>query len=161
MPVDIIGAVNTSTKKQLENVELEYIEGSGNILPNCQVRAKKVYSLHGLGAIFSGNYYARGVKHIIDGTGYSMTISLTKIDYKGTIDYVEPMPESTPKPAIIPAPISPNGNYKFYVVEPGDTLWAIAIDNSSTVDELASLNEILNPDVIYAGKELLIPIRGA
>ena len=44
-----------------------------------------------------------------------------------------------------------------YVIQPGDTLWTIAKRFRSTVDEIARMNGIENPDLIYAGNKLYIP----
>jgi LysM repeat protein len=44
-----------------------------------------------------------------------------------------------------------------YVVQPGDTLGSIAQYYGTTVAELASLNSISNPNVIYAGQVLQLP----
>lgn len=41
-----------------------------------------------------------------------------------------------------------------YVIQWGDTLWAISIKAETTVDHLASLNNIQNVDLIYAGNLL-------
>lgn len=41
-----------------------------------------------------------------------------------------------------------------YVIQWGDTLWAIAIKAETTVDALAKLNNITNVDLIYAGDTL-------
>ena len=43
-----------------------------------------------------------------------------------------------------------------YVVSPGDTLWKIAKRYNTTVDALARLNNIQNPDLINVGDKLLI-----
>lgn len=43
-----------------------------------------------------------------------------------------------------------------YVVSPGDTLWKIAKRYNTTVDALAKLNNIENPDLINVGDKLLI-----
>ncbi len=51
--------------------------------------------------------------------------------------------------------ISPTGTRK-YIVQPRDTLSAIAQHFNTTVDELVRLNNIPNPDVIRAGQVLLI-----
>lgn len=44
-----------------------------------------------------------------------------------------------------------------YKILTGDTLSKIARDNNTTVGELAKLNKISNPDLIYAGDELILP----
>ncbi len=44
-----------------------------------------------------------------------------------------------------------------YTVRPGDTLTMIARRYSTTVDELARLNLLLNPNLIYVGQQLYLP----
>lgn len=44
-----------------------------------------------------------------------------------------------------------------YTVRPGDTLWAIARRFGTTVQELAALNGIADPDLIYPGQVLRLP----
>lgn len=46
---------------------------------------------------------------------------------------------------------------KEYIIQHGDVLWKIARDNGTTWKELAELNKIENPNLIYAGEKLLIP----
>lgn len=48
-----------------------------------------------------------------------------------------------------------------YVVEDGDTLWAIADDYGVTVDEIVSANELESEDDIQVGDELAIPPSAA
>ncbi len=43
-----------------------------------------------------------------------------------------------------------------YVVQPGDTLWDIAKRFGTTVENLENINNLENPDLIYAGDRLLI-----
>ena len=44
-----------------------------------------------------------------------------------------------------------------YKVNKGDTLWKIAQMHGTTVAELASANNISNPDMIYIGQSITIP----
>lgn len=44
-----------------------------------------------------------------------------------------------------------------YVVQSGDSLSAIALRFNTTVATLASLNSIVNPDLVYGGQTLLVP----
>lgn len=44
-----------------------------------------------------------------------------------------------------------------YRIQPGDTLWAIAQRYGTTVEALARVNHIQNPDLIFAGEWLTIP----
>ena len=43
-----------------------------------------------------------------------------------------------------------------YMVQPQDTLWKIAKRYRTTVEDILSINEIENPDLIYPGQKLLI-----
>ena len=44
-----------------------------------------------------------------------------------------------------------------YYVKSGDTLWKIAKRFKSTVDEIAKINNLENPDKINIGEQLYIP----
>jgi LysM repeat protein len=44
-----------------------------------------------------------------------------------------------------------------YTVQPGDFLGAIALRFNTTVAALTSLNNIVNPDLVYVGQTLLVP----
>ena len=46
---------------------------------------------------------------------------------------------------------------KTYKIQPGDTLSKIAAQFGTTVEELCKLNDIEDPDVIYAGEVLILP----
>lgn len=45
---------------------------------------------------------------------------------------------------------------KEYVVKKGDTLWAISREYDVTIEEIARLNNIQNPNLIYSGEKLII-----
>ena len=61
-------------------------------------------------------------------------------------------------------PFFRDGNWKFekqtrnniYVVQPGDNLYGISKEFGVTVDELAELNGIDAPDLIYPGETIAI-----
>jgi LysM repeat protein len=44
-----------------------------------------------------------------------------------------------------------------YIVQPGDTLYAIAQTYNTTVDVLVSLNNLSNPSSIFPGQLLIVP----
>ncbi len=59
---------------------------------------------------------------------------------------------------LIPPPLipkTPEGTP--YVIQPGDTLGKIASEYGTTVDRITSYNGIGNPNIIYAGQEIIIP----
>ena len=65
----------------------------------------------------------------------------------------------TPQPEPNPGDI---GVLLTYKVQGGDTLWSISKRFGTTVDRLAALNHISNPNIIYRGQILEIPdIPGA
>lgn len=61
------------------------------------------------------------------------------------------------------APTGAPGNYNqdtSYIVQIGDTLSGIALKYATTVRELVILNNIKNPNLIYPGQEIKVPING-
>lgn len=52
--------------------------------------------------------------------------------------------------------LSDDGESDVYTVQKGDTLWAIAVKYGTTVSELARLNGISNPNLIYPGQRLVL-----
>jgi LysM repeat protein len=82
-------------------------------------------------------------------------------------------PTSTPTPtAVVPLPSTPGSipptpqpggsasRPAFYVVQLGDTLANIAGRFGLTAASLADANNITNPDLIWVGQKLLIPVAG-
>ena len=72
------------------------------------------------------------------------------------LDSVTPIPKPEPKPE--PEPVNPK--YTTIIIQWGDTLSQLALDYNTTVEELASLNGIENPNLIYAGATLIVPNNG-
>jgi LysM repeat protein len=54
-------------------------------------------------------------------------------------------------------PVAPGGPEGFYVVGPNDTLFSIAMRYGTTVEAIASANNIAYPFIIHAGQTLTIP----
>ena len=66
-----------------------------------------------------------------------------------------PPPEATPLPTQLPdIPTGPSGTY---VVRPGDTLSQIAVIHGVSILSLVQANNLVNPNLIYAGQTLIIP----
>ena len=47
-----------------------------------------------------------------------------------------------------------------YVVKKGDTLWKLAKKFNTTVNDIATINNIENPDLIYPNQKLIIVKKG-
>lgn len=50
-------------------------------------------------------------------------------------------------------------NFVIYVVKKGDTLWKLAKRFNSTIEDIAEINNIENPDLIYPGQRFIIVKR--
>lgn len=74
---------------------------------------------------------------------------------------VTPVPQVTPSvpPGATAVPILPPTTGSYYVVQCGDTLYSIARRYGLTVGQLASYNNICNPNRIYVGQVIHIPPR--
>ena len=59
---------------------------------------------------------------------------------------------------ILPEVEEPTGNYRTITIARGDTLSKIARIYGTTVQELVRINNIQNPNLIYAGETLRVPI---
>jgi LysM repeat protein len=55
----------------------------------------------------------------------------------------------------MPSPPGPGGST--YVVQPGDTLYSIAVRHDTTVQALMVANNLSNPNLIYVGQTLKVP----
>lgn len=64
---------------------------------------------------------------------------------------------SSPNPTPPPGPVPTPGPGTTYVVQPGDTLFRIAIRFGTTVSAIAQANGITNINLIYVGQRLIIP----
>jgi LysM repeat protein len=90
------------------------------------------------------------------GTTVATLVSLNNIGnpnliYPGQVLYL-PGCKADPPPTPPPATTT-------YVVVRGDTLYSIAVHFGSTVSELSALNGISNPNLIYAGQVLIVPVN--
>ena len=54
---------------------------------------------------------------------------------------------------IVPTPTPPG----LYIVKPGDTLSKIADTFATTIDEIMALNNLVDPNLIEVGQQLIIP----
>lgn len=84
---------------------------------------------------------------------------LTIIDPTATSEAPQPMPTSTAEPTATPEPTGiPAGSTRYHTVLPGETLFRIAQQYNLTLNQLASANSITNPERIFSGQQLIIPL---
>jgi LysM repeat protein len=67
-----------------------------------------------------------------------------------------PAPIPTVLPTATPAPVETTS----YTVQRGDTLFRVAVRFHTTLSRLVSLNNLSNPNLIYVGQVLKIPVSG-
>lgn len=95
----------------------------------------------------------------VPGIGGNVDLDWGYVDYPSAIRAagLNHLDGSSPAPS--PSP-SPSTDYVTYVIQPGDTLSGIAQRYGTTVNALASLNGIADPDLIYAGNTIRVPENG-
>ncbi len=62
----------------------------------------------------------------------------------------------TPTPSPTPSP-TPTATPVIYIIEEGDTLLAIAIDNNTTTDAIEALNPGIQPNLLQIGQQVILP----
>lgn len=149
-------SVKSKADKAVTERANEYIEGVVEVIPNCDYTDSVVYNFKGLGRVFSGNYYVKKVTHTL-GETYNVQLEVTMIestvtDTSSSNTRVEPVKQDPPK-----APEAPKN--QIITIQRGDTLWALSRKYGTTVEELAKINNIKNPDLIYAGASLKVPTK--
>jgi LysM repeat protein len=72
------------------------------------------------------------------------------------------VPTATPTTPVTPQPTTtpPTGCPSVYVVQPGDTLYSIALRYGVSVQAIMAANNLPNPNCIYAGRQITIPCPG-
>jgi 5'-nucleotidase / UDP-sugar diphosphatase len=65
--------------------------------------------------------------------------------------------EPTPKPMPAPDRTDADETPDFIIVKKGDTLWAISRKHGTTWQQLAKLNKLRNPDLIFPGQKIMLP----
>ena len=145
--------VSKGLRKKTLGATNEYIEGTMSVIPNAEYRAKAIYAVNGIGELFSGSYYTKKVRHIIN-NGYSVECDVIKLEEDSSI--VAPDPAKVDI-VTLPDPKPEEGNYTIVVVKSGDTLSKIASSNRTTVSELTRLNKLVNPNIINIGQQIKVP----
>jgi LysM repeat protein len=99
-------------------------------------------------------------------TGPAIVLALPTIQIVTGISVSAPAPASTPASAPAQSQAQPQGGVitgdaspPFYVVQPGDTLWSIAVEYGVGTDGLRGINNLAD-DIIKPGQLLYLPQPG-
>ncbi|MGB9722892.1 MAG: LysM peptidoglycan-binding domain-containing protein [Chloroflexia bacterium] len=88
---------------------------------------------------------------VLVGCGGTLTVSPEPTPTPGA-RFLMPTPGASPAPTRTPTPEA-----LIYIVEEGDTLYAIALRFHVSLEELIEANHLENPDQLHVGQELIIP----
>jgi LysM repeat protein len=76
----------------------------------------------------------------------------------------EPAAQDSVAPAETPAVAAPTGptpgETELYIVQVGDSLLGIALRYNISIEDIVAANELTNPDFVFSGQRLNIPIGG-
>lgn len=164
-PEPVVG--DSEIQKQVIRVLLEkefIIQGSvGTTFANPHLIAGRPIRINNVGVNFSGLYEVSSVKHVINrNNGYEQSIEVRR---NAIGEGIKPAPKPAENPAL-PRPTTPavepqTPEPRYYTVQKGDTLWAIAkryYGNGAEYPKIVSANPIIkDPNLIYPGQKFLIP----
>jgi|Deesub1362B_J571_1020462.scaffolds.fasta_scaffold01948_7 LysM repeat protein len=69
-----------------------------------------------------------------------------------------PIPTPIPTPSPTPPPVETPTGPIIHIVQPGENLFRIALKYNMSVNAIAAANDIADPNSIYVGQRLIIPI---
>lgn len=98
--------VSNETKDEVETRQVEYLEGTIDIVPNLNVHCKSIYYLSGMGAVFNGNYYFRKMNYSLASDGLSVSgevVKVEKVNYFKSESIYDNRPDRAPAPPPPPA----------------------------------------------------------
>ena len=143
---------NTNDARKLQNNLLDYVEGAVKAIADY---ANVPYKAPSDNNIDENVYIVKA-----GDTLYSIARTLnTTVDELKSINGLTSNTLSIGQQLLIPGYYDnePEVSYKQYVVQPGDTLYKIALDNNTTVDELKNINN-LTSNTLSINQVLNIPV---
>lgn len=131
------------------------LEGTLDVMPNPEYRARDIYRIEGVGSIFSGNYYVTRAVHTISDSGYSVSLDVVGLDHVFTSTSI---PSESGRPAQSQSKPNSNGS-KTYKVVSGDTLGGIAKRFNTSWQKIFEINRdvIKDPNQIYPNQIIKLP----
>lgn len=150
MAIDIRARTADEIRRRNQAIQSRALEGTMELVPNPNFKAREVYFCDGLGQVFNGNYYLKSVTHTISSDGYSVSADVQNVD---DIMYADVNTGGDSTATQLSADTS-------YTVQSGDCLSSIAQRFGITWEKLYEANRETigdNPNLIYANQELIIP----
>lgn len=150
--------------ESLNSSDTYMLVGSGEVVPNINLRVRDIVNLQGLGKNLSGGYYLEEVNFELSDKGIRQTITVSKNAFGASIN--APKPGTGNNTGNKPQEVSPtNPQRRTHVLKRGECLWSLAVKyygNGSKWQHIAKANGIdVNNDYqirhIPDGKELIIP----
>lgn len=144
----------------------EYITATLEVLPSPHVKSKEVVVLTGLSSLFDGIYYVQKAYMFMDKASFTVKMDVFKIaeasaNYPANFRVYQVVPDKSRADLVqLPKPVDGSATKptKTYVVVKGDTLSGIASRLKTTVGYIQALNSLSNPNLIYVGQKLKIPV---
>ena len=150
MAIDVRARTSDEIRRRNQAIQSRALEGTMELVPNPNFRAREVYFCDGLGQVFNGNYFLKSVTHTISADGYSVSAEVQNVD---DIMYADVNTGGDSDKAQTNASTS-------YTVQSGDCLSTIAQRFGITWQKLYEANrEVIgdDPNSIYPNQELTIP----
>ena len=169
------GESPTATPAPAEGAEFEYVVATGDTLWGLAIRfgttieaittrnqltTNTIYK--GDTLIIPGVQGGETVTHVVQAGENLFRISLK---YNTTVEAIAAanniinpsLVYSGQELTIIKGSMAPGGSVRYHVVQPGESLWSIAMRYNTTPWNIAAYNGISNINFIYAGRTLRIP----
>lgn len=167
MDFEDLTALSSAQVNQISLAFLEELErhGEPTLVYSDAYNASRVFS----GAVTERPLWVAeyGVEEPSDGLNWSSWAGWQYTDrgslpgISGRVDRDQFTPDVFRAGGAVPTPdvTPPQYTYTDYTVRRGDTLWAISRRYRTTVSALVSANRIANPNLIYPGQVLRIPVQ--
>lgn len=151
-----------AVEKEYNTIEFNTLSGSLNFIANnktIQLKAGDTVIISGIGKYLSGAYYVKELTRQIGTDGYSHSATLIRTDFGSSLKSSNT--SSSNAKEVSSSPSSKDAK-RTYTVKKGDCLWNISKQYYGEGQQYktiydANTNQIVDPNLIYPGQELVIP----
>lgn len=154
-----------SVEKQYNEIEINTLSGTLNFIvteETIKLRAGDTVKIQGIGKYLSGDYYVQDITRQISSNGYSHSATLIKTDFGNSLKMSTSTSQKKNTQKSVSSSSQANSAKRTYTVKKGDCLWNISKSFYGAGKEWgtiydANTNQIVDPNLIYPGQELIIP----